>query len=323
MSLNLEKILDELIIKKNPDTKIVDSPGDSQWGQLIIPKNDHQKQSEKDTLRILLIASYKTGGILLKTLLKIQQLFPGKTEVVGFVTDDPVSDKAKISVKRRIWRKYNDVQRLKLEDDIIDIAVKAGIPSFTGDIKTDFGHNLVEKLKPDAILVCVFGQIIDSPVINDPPLGIYNFHPADLANHHGAGPQPYQDLVNRNASVSKFTIHKLTEQLDAGDVIGQSPEICVTTKKGKLPENLLLIEDRLFIVIDYMASVLVYKLYEQKLKKLMGPIDEIDFCSYFSDNMRNKLLLPITKTTTDTFIRELTDDSIMLIKKLWENENSV
>ena len=31
--------------------------------------------------------------------------------------------------------------------------------------------------RPDAIINCVFGQVIDAPIIQAPPLGIYNFHP--------------------------------------------------------------------------------------------------------------------------------------------------
>ena len=323
MSLETEKILDELIIKNYPDTKIIDKPGDSKWGQLIISKKKHNSSFTKKTLKVLLFASYKTGGIVLKTLIKIQSLYPEKLHLTGLITDDPLTSDAKISLKKRIWRKYNDREKLDIEDDIVEMAVNAGIPCFTGEIKTDFGHKLVEKLNPDAILVCVFGQIIDKPIIDLPIYGIYNFHPADLLHHHGAGPQPYQDLVDRNALTSRFTIHKLTEQLDAGDVVGQTSDINVTFPDDKLPDNVLLIEDKLFGVVDFLTVILIYNLILAKEANKKSQIDKIDFAGYFSDKQKEVLMLPITKTTTNSNIRDLTNDTNTLINKLLGNENSV
>ena len=61
--------------------------------------------------------------------------------------------------------------------------------------------------RPDAILVCVFGQVIDAPIIRLPPCGIYNFHPSDLAHHHGAGLAPYDDLVARGVATTVWAVH--------------------------------------------------------------------------------------------------------------------
>lgn len=323
MDNSLEYELDKLLINNDNSRKIIDEPGDSNWGQLIIPNKREKLTDYPRALKMLLVTSYKTGILLAKTILQIHNTYPEKLQIVGLITDDPVSDDAKISRRRRIWREYNESQWLEIEDDILELALNAGVPCFTGAVKTNFARKLIKRWNPDAIQVCVFGQVIDKPIIDYPDYGIYNYHPADLAHHVGAGPQPYQDLVNRGATTSKFTIHHLTEILDAGSVVGQSPDINVAMADGKLPENLLVIEDRLFLVADFMAVILTWKLITAKENDLQKPIDIIDFVSYFSIKQKETILLPISKTTPDQNIRDLSDDTKLLIKKLLKNENSV
>lgn len=323
MNNNLEYELDKLLINNGNSSKIIDLPGDSGWGQLIIPSKHESIKEQTRALKILLITSYKTGTLLAKTILKIHSDYPENLQIVGLITDDPVSDSAKISRRRRIWREYNESQWLEIEDEILELALNAGVPCYTGDIKTNFARKLIKQWNPDAIQVCVFGQVIDKPIIDYPAYGIYNYHPADLANHFGAGPQPYQDLVNRGATTSKFTIHHLSEILDAGSIVGQSPVINVAMADGNLPDNLLVIEDRLFMVADFMAVILTCELISAKDNNINQPINTIDFSSYFSNKYKENLLLPISKTTPDQNIRDLSDDTKLLIKKLLKNENSV
>ena len=140
------------------------------------------------------------------------------------------------------------------------MALSFGIPYYTGAVKTTYAHKLIHHWNPDAIDVFVFGQIIDEPIIKLPKYGIYNFHPADLANHLGTGPQPFQDLINRDASTSRFTIHQLTTQLDQGGVVGQSPIINVRNKDGSITHNILILEDKMIEPMDTMAVILTNKL---------------------------------------------------------------
>ena len=206
-------------------------------------------------LRIVLFASYRTGLLLLKTLIKFEEKHPDKLSIIGLVTDDPLSPHARISMKRRIWRFFDDEKKLGIEEAIVETALAFGIPCYTGAVKTTYARKLIHRWNPDAIQVFVFGQIIDEPIIRMPVYGIYNYHPADLLHHHGAGPRPYQDLIERNASTSLFTIHQLSIELDAGHVLGQSPPINVRYRNGEISKNLLIIEDKMIEPMDYMASI--------------------------------------------------------------------
>jgi len=289
----LEIDLDKMLQNKNNERRIIDKPGDSNWGQLIVPgKNENRKKTKKG-LKVMLMASYRTGYLLIKTIIEIEKKYPDHINIVGLITDDPLSKDARISMKRRIWRLMDDKKKLHIEDAILEMALSFGIPCFTGAVKTNYARKLIHYWNPDTIQVFVFGQIIDEPIIAAPKYGIYNYHPADLAHHHGAGPQPYQDLINRNASSSKFTIHQLSIDLDSGPIVGQSPPINVLNKDGNLPNNLLIIEDKMLMPMDYMAAILMRKIIATYEKKTIKHIDKIDFCSYFSENQKASLLMPI------------------------------
>ena len=288
-----EQELDNELIHSHSSRKIVDKPGDSSWGQLIIPGNDENPNKSNNGLRVLLMASYKLGFLLTKTLIEFEKKHPDKLNIVGLFTDDPVSPRAKISMKRRIWRLFDDKTKLDIEDSIIELAVSFGLPCYTGAVKTDYARTLLKKWNPDAIQVCVFGQIIDAPFIDFPKYGIYNYHPADLAHQLGAGPQPFQDLIDRDASTSLFTIHQLTVDLDSGPVLGQSPLINVRNIDGSISKNLLILEDKITEPLDYMAVLLTNELYRSYLQKSGKPINKLNFSTYFTKGQKERLLEPI------------------------------
>ena len=209
------------------------------------------------------------------------------------VTDDPVSPTAKISVKRRIWRMFDQKEIIDLETAIIESGLKSGIPVFTGAVKTEYFRKLMKKWNPDVILVSVFGQIIDEPIISYPKNGIYNFHPADLLAGYGAGPQPYQELIDRNAKTSKLTVHQLTVQLDAGPILGQSPPVNVRFSDGSITDNILVIDDKMIQVGDVIAALLIKTLILHKERGMKGPINKLDFGKHFNEKVRDWLMEPI------------------------------
>lgn len=193
------------------------------------------------------------------------------------------------------------------------MALSFGITCFTGAVKTEYARKLIHHWNPDAIEVFVFGQIIDEPIIRLPKYGIYNFHPTDLANHYGAGPQPFQDLINRDAPTSKFTIHQLTTELDSGGVVGQSPTINVRNKDGSITNNILVLEDKIITPIDFMAVILTKKIIEEKENNTQKPIDKIDFISYFTDEQKNNLIQPITTNEPTKKMYEISKFALAMI----------
>ena len=316
MSENLEIKLDEILINHNKERRIFNEPGDSDWGQLIIPGKHENPNKTSQGLKVLIMSSYRTGYLLIKTLIEIEKKHPDKLNIVGLITDDPLSPHARISMKRRIWRLFDDEKKLKIEEAIIEMALSFGIPCYTGAVKTAYARKLIHHWNPDIIEVLVFGQIIDEPIIKQPEYGIYNFHLADLAHHHGAGPQPFQDLINRNANTSKFTIHQLTTQLDSGEVVGQSPTINVRSVDGSINNNVLVIEDKMIEPMDTMAVVLTSKLILAKEKNTQKTIDNIDFSSYFTQLQKDELAKAIIAIKPNNILPEISSNALDLMDSL-------
>lgn len=305
--------LDKALVNTNEKRKIITQPGDSQWGQLIIPGNNEASKKTKKGLKLLLFASYKLGYLLVSTLIEFEKKHPDKLNIVGLITDDPVNPQAKISMKRRIWRLFDDKEKFDIEDLIIEKALSFGIPCFTGQVKTEFARTLIHRWNPDAIQVCVFGQIIDSPIIRYPKLGIYNYHPADLAHHHGAGPRPFQDLIDRDAHTSLFTIHQLTEELDAGPVLGQSPPINVRNEDGSISDNILILEDKMTEPLDFMAVILTKSLTNHYLENRYEAIEKLNFTSYFSKLQKARLLEPIKEKKPEENMPNISEFALNLL----------
>ena len=294
MNINPEEIVDQNLMHDDKGRKIITDVGDSGWGQLILPSEKERKEKTEEGIRMVIFGSYYLGYLLLETLRKFEKQNPSRLNIVGLVSDDPASPTAKISVKRRIWRLYDQQETISIETATIESGLKGGIPVYSGAVKTDYFRKLLKEWKPDVILVCVFGQIIDEPVINFPPLGIYNFHPADLLAGYGAGPQPFQDLIDRNAETSKLTIHQLTVQLDGGPILGQSPPVNVRFADGSITDNILVLEDKMIKPVDIVGALLTKTLILHKEKERKGPLNQLDFAKHFSAEIKQWLMDPIT-----------------------------
>lgn len=293
---NPEKIVDNNLIKDDYGRMIIDDVGDSTWGQLILPSREESKNKTEDGLRVVIFGSYMLGYLISETLKEFEKRYPSRLNILGLVTDDPASPDAKISVKRRIWRMFKEGDIVDMETAIIESALKDGAQVYTGAVKTDYFRGLLKKMNPDVIIVSVFGQLIDEPIINYPKYGIYNFHPADLLAGHGAGPQPYQDLINRNAKTSKLTIHQLTVDLDAGPILGQSPEVNVSFPDGSLTDNILVIDDKMMQAGDISTGLLIKALILHKERGMKGALQKLDFSKHFSKEVKEFLMQPITAT---------------------------
>jgi len=111
---NLEITLDKILLNHNSERKIINEPGDSDWGQLIIPGKHENPNKSNDGLKVVIMASYRTGFLLIKTLIEFEKKYPDKLNIVGLITDDPLSPHARISMKRRIWRLMDDNQKLTI-----------------------------------------------------------------------------------------------------------------------------------------------------------------------------------------------------------------
>ncbi len=133
----------------------------SRWGELIMPAPDETSQPVAAGLRLVLFASFEFGYLALEAVKAYARRFPGRVQLVGLVTDDPVNQTARIGLKKRIWKYVDHDEIIAIETAIVESALREGVPAYTGEIKVDGFRNLLEAWKPDAIMSCVFGQVIE------------------------------------------------------------------------------------------------------------------------------------------------------------------
>jgi methionyl-tRNA formyltransferase len=72
-------------------------------------------------------------------------------------------------------------------------------------------------LKPEAMVVVGYGQILSQSIIDIPPLGIVNVHASLLPKYRGAA--PVQWAVARGESVTGVTTMRIDAGLDTGDIL--------------------------------------------------------------------------------------------------------
>ncbi len=293
-----EEIIDYLIVYEKNGRRFL-AEDDIRWGGLIEPAPFENPDKRPGGMRVAVFASWDYGYLVLETLKAIENKFPDKLNLVGLVTDDPLNPLARISLKKRVWSYLDLPERTVGETMIIESALTFGIPVYLGEIKTPSFHALLDKWKPDVILVCVFGQIIDEFTFQYPPFGIYNFHPSDLLKHQGAGPAPYEALYARKAETGLWSVHHITAALDGGLVIGQSPPVCVVDKDHKLPSNPLVVYHKLGEALSPLVYFLILELCGNFEGNQAGFIDKLNFPEQFPEDLRRKLMLPVNLETWD------------------------
>ncbi|MEK8022715.1 MAG: formyltransferase family protein [Candidatus Hydrogenedentota bacterium] len=72
---------------------------------------------------------------------------------------------------------------------------------------------------PDLVLVAGWESRIPSSLYADLPFGGWNIHPSLLPNYRGHN--PYFHVIAKGETETGVTVHRLTDQLDAGDILLQ------------------------------------------------------------------------------------------------------
>lgn len=295
-NLDNEKLVNYLVVLEKPGRRFVTEP-DTRWGGLILPDPSEVRDRTRAGLRVALLGSWAFGYLVLETLKEYERKFPGNMHLVGLATDDPLNPDARISFRKRVWRLLDPPDRAVDETSIIESGLLHGIPVYTGEVKIESFYRLLQEWRPDAILVCVFGQVIDSRVIGFPAYGIYNFHPSDLLQRQGAGPAPYDDLAARKAGSTVWSLHHVTEEVDGGHVVGQSPPVNVLNTRGLLPPDPLVVYEKLAEALSPLAFFLVDELCRRFRRNQPGAIEHVDFDGLISGDVKTRILQPIVSDT--------------------------
>lgn len=99
------------------------------------------------------------------------------------------------------------------------IVLRRGIPVFvTRDLNSAKGRQFLRSTSPDLLITCHFDQKLDPDLCDGSGHAAVNVHPSLLPRHRGVEPV-LQSLLS-NESELGVTLHRLTEKIDEGRILG-------------------------------------------------------------------------------------------------------
>jgi hypothetical protein len=88
-------------------------------------------------------------------------------------------------------------------------------------------------------------------------------------------------------------VHHVSEEVDRGQIVGQSPTINVRDAEGALPMDPMLVEHKLVDPMGYLIYFLVDALARNHHRGELGPLMRLDFQDLFSPSLKALFLQPI------------------------------
>jgi len=127
-------------------------------------------------------------------------------------------------------------------------------------------------LKPDAMAVVGYGQIIPQAIIDIPPLGILNVHASLLPKYRGAA--PIQWAIANGETVTGVTIMRIDAGLDTGDILLQeAAEIGPEETAPELASRLAPLGARLLVqALEGLASGTITPVPQDHSQATLAPI---------------------------------------------------
>ncbi len=260
------------------------------WGKHFLPLKP--KAERAAMLRIVLFVSCECGTNMLRQLLQFEALYPEKLFITGVVTDDPVDPAARISLKKRVWSQFQPEERAAIFAELVDEATSHGLSCYSGAVKTDYFRAVFGQWHPDALIMFCFGQKIDAPLYDSPPAGAYNFHPSDLPKKIGLGTQPFQNAMQNGLKSAPMVIHRVTELIDIGPIVGVSPHVNICLADGSYPVSVRTLLDKITSIGGWMGVELVDALIKANEQDYPSCVTSIDFDTRMDDNLKAMLRKP-------------------------------
>jgi methionyl-tRNA formyltransferase len=176
-----------------------------------------------------------------------------------------------------------------------ETAIHYNIPVFQPEkIKDKDAIELIRGFKPDLVVIVAYGKILPKEMIDIPKLGTINVHASMLPKYRGAA--PVQRALLNGEKFTGITVMKVTEELDAGDIILQeSIPIYETDNTATLTEKLFKLGAQLLMkaIMQIKSSKAKYTKQDEKmvsfapaLKKEDGIIDWRKKASEISGQIR-------------------------------------
>lgn len=148
-------------------------------------------------MKIVFVSGVKFGHEIIKTLLK------NKFQI-----------EAIFSYSKKKKKNYSDYVNYN------DISKKFKIKNYEiSNINDEKNIRILNKIKPDLILVMGWSQIIKKDIIKIPKIGIIGSHPTELPKYRGRAPIPW--TIIKGLKQSALTFFWIEEGIDDGDIFAQ------------------------------------------------------------------------------------------------------
>jgi methionyl-tRNA formyltransferase len=118
------------------------------------------------------------------------------------------------------------------------LAKERGVPVFQPEnVNTAAAVRRIRDARPDLLLVVAYGQILKPRLLDVPRYGAVNLHGSLLPKYRGAAPVNW--AVINGETETGLSVIEMTEQMDAGDILGQrATPIGPDETAGRLHERL-------------------------------------------------------------------------------------
>ena len=237
----------------------------------------------------------------MNSLIRFEQKYPGILNLAGVATDDPVDPNARISLKKRIWNNYTPAESANIMNRMVGSCLNGGVACFTGNVKSDYFRKIFARWDPEVLIMNCFGQKLDAFLYEYPVRGAFNFHPSNLSCNIGIGAQPFQDIMMHGLDTSPMVIHKVTEIIDAGPVIGISPEINIRLQDGSYPLSILTLLEKINSISGWMSTELIVAILDRQHVGSREPLTVVDFDQKIPEAVKLKLLDPATNDLSERY----------------------
>ena len=109
---------------------------------------------------------------------------------------------------------------------IVDCAIREDvIECMRKEVQTEF----ISQFTPDMILTYRCPYILTRDAFSIPRGGAYNLHPSLLPQYKGLN--PWEAIFRNKETVGGVTLHRITEEVDAGDIVSQR-KFTICSEKG-------------------------------------------------------------------------------------------
>ena len=160
-----------------------------------------------------------------------------------------------------------------IDSSIKKYCLKNNIPLYEPEnFKSRKNVDLLKNLNPDVLVVAAYGIILPKDVLEIPKLEALNIHASLLPRWRGAA--PIQHAILSGDQVTGITIMKMTDQLDAGDIVLQKE---IKIKDNDTSQN---VHDNLAKLGGELISQVLTNI--QKGKKISSNIQDESKATYAS-----------------------------------------